>query len=489
LFIILKNLFASFFIIILVQTARPQSCKSFLFKKTTDVSVDKICNDLLINDLQFIKQKIEEIHPAPFLYCTKSVFDSAYNAALLALNQPHSLIDFSLLVSDWLSLLRDSHTFLPPTNLSQYKRNGRDNYPIRLCESNEKLLVTKCWKNRIPVGAELIAFNGLSLSRAKDVSLRLSPIEADAFQAQMEFSIGQLGEILNYCSIGPERTITYCLPNKDTITKNFVLPLLFRSKSTRRFNAPKKELNLTLYNSTAHLTINSFSPFSYRKFNLELTKLFNQIKAKGINHLIIDLRNNFGGYVALQEYLMLLIAKNDQPYKAEYVYKRSRYDRFSNLNFQQQWRFKQLATRSYSSDALRKELAFFYSPYGTIDTILITTQLKNKSIEPYTGKCTLLINGLSMSAAANFAAWFRGAKRGEIIGTQCMGSSSGTFANSARLILPNTLLSISISTLKITPLHVDDGPTNQIELDRKITATQSQLINAIDPCIYYLLNQ
>ena len=203
--------------------------------------------------------------------------------------------------------------------------------------------------------------------------------------------------------------------------------------------------------------------------------------------MVIDLRNNTGGFVGLEEYLRLLIANDQSSTKSNYVYKRSAHDRFSTLSFQQRLQFKKMGRHRNSSEAIRRELAFYQSPFGTSDTILITTQLKNKYIQPYTGKCTLLTNGLTMSASANFTGWFRSANRGLIVGTPCMGTSTGTFANSAQITLPNTLLSMSFSTLKITPASLNALSLDPIIPDVLIYPTQTQLLNNIDPCLEYLL--
>ena len=469
-------------------SASSQYCRGFFFKRGVNVVDDKICNELLIFDLQYIKQKLEEVHPSLELYCKKKDFDSAYNATLLLLNQPYSLIDFSLLVSDWLSLLQDSHTFLSPKNWDLYRTKGRHNYPFRLTAVGDKLIVHESRKNKIPIGSELISFNSLTIPEVRAMSLRMSPIEAGAYDAQSEFSVAQLGYVLNSVSQTRRKSISYCSSGKDTVTVVFRPVSFFRSRSVKQLRPSKILPELTISGKTAHLVIKSFAPKSFYKFKVKLRKKFEEIAIKNVDNLIIDLRNNFGGYVGLQEYLMQLISTNTAPFKAEYIYKRSSHDRFSSLSIQQRWRFKQLASRPYSSEALRKELAFFNSPYGTVDTILITTSLRNKSTEAYNGKCTLLINGLSMSAAANFAAWFKSSKRGELVGTPCMGSLSGTFANSSTILLPQTQLTVSISTLKITPLSMDKIDFGCIVPDYVIHATQKQIQNNIDPCLEFLKN-
>jgi hypothetical protein len=69
-----------------------------------------------------------------------------------------------------------------------------------------------------------------------------------------------------------------------------------------------------------------------------------------------------------------------------------------------------------------------------------------------------------------------------------MGTLSGTFANSTVIFLPNTMLSVSISTLKITPAHLSEISLSPIVPDVIIIPTQNQLIKGIDPCIDFLLN-
>ena len=474
----LKALFIQLLFLLLIAPSQAQFCTSFFLKSNVDVLNDKICPELLLSDLQFIKRKLDEVHPSLYAYCSKAAFDSSYNASILMVNEPLSIYDFSLLVSDWVRLLKDSHTFLIPKYLASYKYKRRYFLPFRLVEIDNKILVEKSWKNRIPKGSELISFDQINIKKIQESSFRLSPTDGDVYSAREEFSIAQLNSLLNLMSRSPKKNIKYTLPGQDTVSIALKAPLFNRSSNLLEITPKEKNLFLSIKGSNAHLVISSFSPKSYKKF---------KIKDKQIESLIIDLRNNTGGFVGLEEYLRLLIANDQSSTKSNYVYKRSAHDRFSTLSFQQRLQFKKMGRHRNSSDAIRRELAFYQSPFGTSDTILITTQLKNKYVQPYTGKCTLLTNGLTMSASANFTGWFRSANRGLIVGTPCMGTSTGTFANSAQITLPNTLLSMSFSTLKITPASLNALSLDPIIPDVLIYPTQTQLLNNIDPCLEYLL--
>ena len=483
----LKALFIQLLFLLLITPSQAQFCTSFFLKSNVDVINDKICPELLLSDLQFIKRKLDEVHPSLYAYCSKASFDSSYNASILMVNEPLSIYDFSLLVSDWVRLLKDSHTFLIPKYLASYKYKRRYFLPFRLVEIDNKILVEKSWKNRIPKGSELISFDQVNIKKTQESSFRLSPTDGDVASAREEFSIAQLNSLLNLMSRSPKKNIKYTLPGQDTVSVVLKAPLFNRSSNLLEITPKEKNLFLSIKGSNAHLVISSFSPKSYKKFKNKLTQIFKEIKDKQVESLVIDLRNNTGGFVGLEEYLRLLIANDQSSTKSNYVYKRSAHDRFSTLSFQQRLQFKKMGRHRNSSEAIRRELAFYQSPFGTSDTILITTQLKNKYIQPYTGKCTLLTNGLTMSASANFTGWFRSANRGLIIGTPCMGTSTGTFANSAQITLPNTLLSMSFSTLKITPASLNALSLDPIIPDVLIYPTQTQLLNNIDPCLEYLL--
>ena len=153
----LKALFIQLLFLLFIAQAQAQFCTSFFFKSKVDVLNDKICPELLLSDLQFIKRKLDEVHPSLYTYCSKADFDSSYNASILKVNEPLTIYDFSLLVSDWMRLLKDSHTFLIPKYLASYKYKRRYFLPFRLIEINNKILVEKSWKNRIPKGSELIS--------------------------------------------------------------------------------------------------------------------------------------------------------------------------------------------------------------------------------------------------------------------------------------------------------------------------------------------
>jgi C-terminal processing protease CtpA/Prc len=58
-----------------------------------------------------------------------------------------------------------------------------------------------------------------------------------------------------------------------------------------------------------------------------------------------------------------------------------------------------------------------------------------------------------MSASVLMASWFKTHDRGEIIGSPCFGSMAGTHGNPGQVILTNSGLPSSISSLKLNTLR------------------------------------
>jgi C-terminal processing protease CtpA/Prc len=135
------------------------------------------------------------------------------------------------------------------------------------------------------------------------------------------------------------------------------------------------------------------------------------------------------------------------------LYKRSTLDRFETLSRLEKVDFEKKAQRVYPKGMISKEYDFYKSEMGTIESILYEKKLTNRKSRTFLGNCKLLTNGLSMSASVLMASWFKTHDRGEIIGSPCFGSMAGTHGNPGQVILTNSGLPISISTLKLNTLR------------------------------------
>jgi len=239
---------------------------------------------------------------------------------------------------------------------------------------------------------------------------------------------------------------------KDSISEVVRSPKISKTQQGELFKGEPIEISFERKEGAGILKIASFSPRNIKGFKKKLDQIFKEVTEKPVDKLIIDLRNNTGGYIVLQEYLMSFLVPKNTVYSADYVYKRSPFDRFSQLSKLERKRFVRAAKRFYPNGAISRELDFYNKPFGSLDTVTNNPVLKNKQGLTYWGPCDLLVNELSMSASANFTAWFTERQRGEVIGSPVSGTNGGTFANPYTFYLTNTGLPVSVSTMKINLL-------------------------------------
>ena len=478
----MKNYRLIFFLLILMKTSvYSQGCLSYVPRQNIDVTSDLICPDLLLEDLQFLHERLLAAHPNLFLYTSPQLFDSAYSEAVLLCSKPQTLYSFTIILNQFLSSVKDSHTSINCMELLQFNRRQRYYFPITLKTIESKLYVTKNYKDLLPEGAELLEFDNLSLKQCIAESELLSPIEANAISAQKEVADVLLGRILNIKSPIESHLITYVNAKNDTIQTRVKSPKYKRTNGDGEWPNVKKSICFTIDNQRAILSISTFFPLFEHSFKRQLDRAFAEIILQKPKVLLIDLRSNSGGFILLQEYLSSFLTSQSNTYATNYIYKRSPYDRFSEFSFFQKQMFKKIVKHQYPNGAISKEYDFYNSPMGSIDTVLDQKHYKNKYGLLYEGPCHVLINGLTMSAASNFTSWFKQNNRGLVIGTPCMGSMTYTCGNPASFILRNTYLPVSISTVKFTPQQFSTLELEAIQPDVFISTTVKDLQNKVDP--------
>lgn len=468
-------------LILLKNPVFSQGCLSYVPRQNIDVTLDLICPDLLLEDLQFLHERLLAAHPNLFLYSSPQLFDAAYSEAVLLCSKPQTLYSFAIIVSSFLTAIKDSHTSINCMELLQYNSRYRYYFPITLKIIDHRIYVTKNYKDLLPAGAELLKFDNLSLKQCIAESELLSPIEANAVSAQKEVADVLLGRILNIKSPIERHLITFVNAKNDTVQTQVKSPKYKRTKGDGEWPSVQKSIDFTIYNERAIVSISTFSPMFEHSFKRQLDRAFAEIILQKPKVLLIDLRSNSGGFILLQEYLCSFLTPQSNMYATNYIYKRSPYDRFSEFSFFQKQLFKKIVKHQYPNGAISKEYDFYNSPMGSIDTVLDQKHYKNKFGLLYEGPCDVLINGLTMSAASNFTSWFKQNNRGLVVGTPCMGSMSYTCGNPASFILRNTYLPVSISTVKFTPPQFLTLELEAIQPDVLISTSVKDLQNKIDP--------
>jgi len=233
----------------------------------------------------------------------------------------------------------------------------------------------------------------------------------------------------------------------------------------------KEELN------TAILVVNSFG-IDIRIFKSKLVTIFKELKEKKIRRLIIDLRNNDGGFRPNTVHLYSFIAKKPfKQHKSQFV---------TSLTVPE----KDYVTRTFLNEKEFLTKKFKNHPvydgwtlaFDDLEALMVPD--KNK----FTGKVYVLTSGTTFSAAASFCI---NAKNDGItlIGEETGGgyySSTGNFP--VYYELPNSKISLVMSMVKIENYTKDKTVKkgSGILPDQYISLSVKNLIEGKDPLLDYL---
>ncbi len=446
----------------------------------------KLCPNIMIEDIQFLHQRIQEIHPNPYIYVSKDAYDNALKLTLSMVSKELTPYQFSLCVAQFLHGIQDSHTNINPRDLVFLKHSKSYLFPFSVRRIDDKFYLQKSVQNEIPLGVEILSLNHLHVDSIFKVAQQFSFMEGESIEARNEVASKMMGMIFNLMNNKYDVECKYKTLQGDTVKKTLKPITVKAFKKLKNWYAEEKMYHFFDTQNRGILVVPTFEPRSLKVYKRELDAFFANVRANNCKEVIIDLRDNRGGLIRAQEYLISFFNTAQKNHPINYLYKRSKFDRFSLLPFYQKKQFVRRAKRVYPKGIISQEYDFYKKEFGELDTILYDYIPRNRLEYSYNGNTTLIINGLSMSASAMFAAWFKENEKGKIIGTPCMGTMSGTFGNSATIYLKNTGFPVMISSLKFTPQSQSEIQKTGILPDVLIDLKLEELIQKEDPIFKFL---
>ena len=420
-----------------------QSC---LFNTNKDIVAEKIDEKDLLEDLQMLKKVITSAHAGAYAYNTEKqlnfLFDSISKSitAPLTIRQFYNKVDF---IVDKIKCLHTT-TLLPDIYYdSIYER--RMFFPLPLMAIGEKLYVNSELFN-IELGAEILSINQHSakeiITRIKAYSHTDGNSKSTRNQAiENEFALN------NYLLYGasPAFNIRYrdSSDNINTVSLNAEkLSKIFKDQSEDTYfsyptDAPY-DLEIFDYSSTALLTVRSFNfetnstAGAYVHF---LENSFRIIEQNDIKNLIIDCRNNGGGYYSYTFPLLnYLVNEKLKEFDSSTM-------RFNTLPYANNVALEDTALIVDIDTSMK-----FYDK--TVNGLFKRKDTEIEYWEPkdfvFKGKLFVVINGQVASAASTFAAILKDKTNAILIGEE---TSGGYFAHNAKKVtylLPNSKIKVAV---------------------------------------------
>ncbi|RKR80446.1 peptidase S41-like protein [Mucilaginibacter gracilis] len=443
----------------------------------------------LKEDYGILRKALETTYSSLYRFTDSLIMSQYLDDNLKSLAQPESETDFYKLITKTCAKVNDEH--LIPTPSKAYYRsleNKHHYFPfcLKIIDRRFYVLKTVASGSAIPAGSEILSINGKTVEEMLDILLPTIPSDGyiQTFNTRHleDYSMTEEENLfdLNYpIFIGD--TTAYRLEYIDVADRSkkkiaTVAGLDHGSYMKFFYGRNKLEAPLAfkyLEKNIAYLRISSFLKWHRTRFKQDFAVLYDSVfttlKVRHTENLILDLRNNEGGDGTGEKLLTYLLTRPYQHFESTEV------------------KFKGYApVAEYLENG--KDLFFADSLVGKTTNGLYSLKKADMpslgeqplNVNHYTGKLFVLINGASGSMAAVVAAFLKGNGRAIFIGEESGGTMEGnTSHQSARLVLPNTKIRVTIPLIK-TSNAVAYTKGRGVEPDYQVTPKINDILIGID---------
>lgn len=466
-----------------------QACFSSTNKK--DVISATISQEKLREDIALLKNIVQQVHAGAYAYNSAAqinfIFDSIYNS----IETPLSTREFFNKADAAIDRLRciHSNTILPDIYYDSISNKSMF-FPIPLIVINNRLYVNSS-AYALQLGSEVIAVNehpAKNLIKDLGVYAHTDGYSEAARHSAIDDDFG-----INYY-------MAYGAFNKFTVQYSDTGSGQIK---TRIVDAEKlKDINKNMYNDTwyfyagdasydfemkddqnaAVLTIRTFGYDTYATataFNHFIENSFRLVYQNDIRNLIIDLRNNTGGYYSSTYPVLTYLVNTALP---EYDSATRRFDKLPFASYISPEDSSKLA----GLDSSRKRFT------ATADGVYTENKEEITQWEPdqhvFKGRLFVIVNEQVASAASNFAAIVKEKGNAIIIGEETGGNNAAHNAMVFTYELPNSHLKVAIPTKRFYQPVRQDQKGRGVVPHTYISLTVNDLIDNTDRPMNYILD-
>ncbi|MBO6515041.1 MAG: hypothetical protein JJ975_00640 [Bacteroidia bacterium] len=448
----------------------------------------QLTREQALEDYHILKNVLTKGHPALYDYTSQSewnsLFDNFENEQLATIRNNNDLYRSLTKLTDH---VRDGHLIVMRPLLDSVPKL----FPL-LVKIIDKRLYTDTDDFGIPVGSEILSIDGISGSKIRQNLMEYAP--SDGFNTskkdrQVEREFG----ILHFYEFGVKTAydITYKTPHNQTHTKRVEsepFEHIGQRFAKRNSYLPMKALGIKKPSvhfidslNTAVLTVNTFY-LNAEEYQSTLKDVFKTIKRKKAKNLVIDIRQNEGGY----------------PVNAIHTYSYVANDAFKQRNSSEvvvsvlpEKQYSQNLVNGYTYETFFEE---YYLNAEHIENRWIQSNDENEPLmtpnkKRYTGNVYVMIGGQTFSAGSSFALFCK--NQGiPLVGEETGGGYySQTGGYPIIYTLPNSKIQVLISLVKINR-HVRDTTVKKgsgVQPDIEVNLTVEDLINGKDSQLQHVL--
>lgn len=424
------------------------------------LAAQKLSPGQMKQDFEIFRTSLEETHPGLYRFTSVEWFDSAFQSTAARLQDSLSGKEFYRLLAPLVASVKCGHVkFFPEGDVNRnqfhYFYDTTRLFPFRLFFTDEDVRISGNYSGDPQdnlYGAVLVAINGIPVKEIKEKLLHYIPADGNVVSGKyLELNNYFPAYYANFIDSPDSFLLDLKLPDRHPeriSVKPVSMADLTAAMKTRGADTGSNFSLAFPEDNIAVMKIRGFYPLSpadnYKRF---LKQSFRELKARNINHLVLDLRDNEGGKDRWGALLYSYLAEGKFNYYKEL--------RLTGTNFSTEPYLKKPRFFGILRMFVREKDGKYY-----------WTRHKNLRVQKpqktaFHGKVYVLVNGNSYSVTSEFASIARSNQRamffGQETGGAYEGNNSGTFAF---VQLPNSKLTLAIPMLAY---YLDVKPVNPMD--------------------------
>lgn len=406
-----------------------------LLPSKTNAQTARFSSAEIRGDLAFLRSELERWHPNLYTYSEKTEVDACFDGLFQSIPDSMTAWEAYGFFTSVCAVIRDGHTlFYPDEKNIAYHDLHSGFFPFKTWWDGRALYVAMNYTSttEIPDGAEIISINHVAAADIMQHTLPRMMYDGKSQTYSVWVMNNWFYEYYSYFYGHPETfEIVFRPKGGSTVTKTVRALRKEEIFANREKNYPqvpfgKKEkdgllLDIDVESKTAVLTIKDFhadilKKYYKQRFKKTITGYFARIKESGVQHLILDVRNNQGGSTKYSK--LLLSHLLDRPFQLM--------EGFNKVD------------KSAASDVARR-LKKCGGP---------TPGIYRPRSDAFKGDLFVLINGGSFSNTGILSSALQHYGRAVFVGEETGGSKHLLSADVRYKTLPHTRIRVEIPTLQ-----------------------------------------
>ncbi len=435
-------------------------------KASTDSFKDKELTPVeMQSDFRYLRAALEETHPGLYRYNSKEGMAREMDSLYALLDKPVKYYDFYRILAVLIADIRCAHTTVfPGKNLGNlFSSFQLFPFGVIYIDNQVYLTLNTTADTSVKPGFELLSINGRPIDSINSLLFRHIWCDGYVETWKRRILVDQFFAVFYYLFIDQPDHFTFTYKNNQgevltrevppvsgadfnrNLTRNPVNAMILKNYGPRSRLNQKKGWRVEVHKEldAAVMTIRGFggggnADGAAKKMHDFMEASMKKIKESKVRNLIIDLRDNRGGWDNQGEVLYTYLIDSPSYYYRRFhaVTDSSEFLQFSSISKEELGNIKnELIPESDGTFTVKEQ-------YNS--TLAMQYPEKNR----FTGKIYFLVNGGSASTTAEFAAVARSHGVGVFVGEETAGNyTGGNGGEFIALTLPKTRIQVQIPLL------------------------------------------